>query len=556
MTILASQANTFVIGVDMEAGWTASIAGGDQIELFLEPGDIVSGQDFFLDPPNNPSGTGPANITGFVFNDLDADGLQDPGEGGIAGVRVFIDDPVAPNGIWDPTEPFAITAANGGYFFADVGAGTHRVDVQIDNEGTGAALYSMTTPSAGYRDVTVTAGATATNVRFGLDNRADHDWGDLPDTFNTTDGTGGPSHSVAPHFRLGTTIDGEVDGQPTADALGDDNVDGVTGVDDLDDGVAVFSGGGILHPGLNTLEVTVFGVGGIFSGWIDWNNNGTFDSGERLSFTNATSGQIYGEQADLTPGTHKLNITAPAVIPTAQLGARFRWGESGLGLGGAAFIGEVEDYYLQSSAVIVAPSQGGDFNDDGSVDAADFVMYQKLLGTPVSMPNSTNPNWAVPADHEMWQNNYGSNYGSGSIEEPVAPTSIGSGAVARGATGGSTSVDVSDLTVETSVDVTVSVPDVTVASPVVVSMDSAGIRIAIGSSTAFAVAVDDVFEASAEIVETASSDLLLLEEAWADLEDEGDEAAPLTTRSSEEEDGYGDFELAAVFEDESSWWTM
>jgi hypothetical protein len=563
ITILATEPNTFVIGVDLEPGWTTSIVGGDQIELFMEPGETVANQDFFLNPPNDPSGSGPANITGFIFNDLDADGQKDPGENGIAGVRVFIDDPLAPNGMWDPVEIFTFTSSTGGYFFADVDPGVHRVDVQIDNEGTGAALYNMTVPAAGFREVTVTAGATATNVTFGLDNRADLDWGDLPDTFNTTEGAGGPSHFVVPHFRLGSTIDGEVDGQPTADAMGDDNVDGISGVDDVDDGVSIFSGGGVLHPGLNTLEITVFGVGGLLSGWIDWDNDGTFDSGERLSFTDATSGEVYGQEAEITPGTHKLNITAPAVIPTAQLGARFRWGESGLGLSDAAFIGEVEDYYLSSSAVVLAPVLGGDFNNDGSVDAADFVMYKKLVGTQTSIPNGTNPNWVVPADHEMWKDHYGTSSGSGGgggssqstapeADPPANPAPVAADSIAGATSNEPISTGVPDSVVDTSV----SSPSVTVESPSVSSRTFVSISFDTGASTSFSTAADDVFEANTVSSESQSYNLLLLDEAWADLDDVSDDVVAVTNRSGEKEDGYGDLELAAVFDDESAWWAL
>ncbi len=51
------------------------------------------------------------------------------------------------------------------------------------------------------------------------------DFGDLPDgPYPTIISSNGPSHIIGPLF-LGNIIDGELDGQPNATALGDDNND-------------------------------------------------------------------------------------------------------------------------------------------------------------------------------------------------------------------------------------------------------------------------------------------------------------------------------------------
>ena len=130
-----------------------------------------------------------------------------------------------------------------------------------------------------------------------------------------------------------------MNGIPTPIATGE----GLVG--DNDDGVVVVSNGGDLDQGVNTLRVTVAGVGGLLTGWMDFNKDGHFDESERLSWTLA--GTNLGGEADLNPGTWDLQITIPASAVDGALASRFRWGEQGLTFIGPAEIGEVEDYYLR-----------------------------------------------------------------------------------------------------------------------------------------------------------------------------------------------------------------
>ena len=222
---------------------------------------------------------------------------------------------------------------------------------------------------------------TVTGVQFGLKNLADRDWGDLPDSYNTLSASGGPNHFVVlganglPGFYLGSRIDGEVNGQPTFDASGDD----VLGQDD--DGVVIISNGGKLQPGDNTLQVTVAGIGGLLNGWIDWNDNGHFDANEHLVWQYALGTDT---QADLNPGTHQLTVTAPANMAGGPLAARFRWGEANLGPTGPAQFGEVEDYFLANS--VIGP---GDYDLNGVVDQADLA----YLGRHVWLHDRSSGRW-------------------------------------------------------------------------------------------------------------------------------------------------------------------
>jgi hypothetical protein len=60
-----------------------------------------------------------------VFLDADADGLQDTGEQGLAGVTVRLLDPS------DTVLATVTTAAGGSYLFSSLGPGTYRVEVVL-----------------------------------------------------------------------------------------------------------------------------------------------------------------------------------------------------------------------------------------------------------------------------------------------------------------------------------------------------------------------------------------------------------------------------------------
>ncbi|MCC6511947.1 MAG: hypothetical protein IT423_22810, partial [Pirellulaceae bacterium] len=65
------------------------------------------------------------DITGTVFNDLNANGVDDPSENGLPGWTVFVD--TNSSGTYNPGEPFAVTDDKGKYGIAGVPAGTVTV---------------------------------------------------------------------------------------------------------------------------------------------------------------------------------------------------------------------------------------------------------------------------------------------------------------------------------------------------------------------------------------------------------------------------------------------
>ena len=159
-------------------------------------------------------------------------------------------------------------------------------------------------------------------------------FGDAPDpTYPTLLASNGPRHAVGA-LRLGVNIDSEADGQPTADATGDD----LNGFDD-EDGVIFMSA---IIPG-SAANVDVIASGpGLLNAWYDFNLNGSFlDAGE----------QIFTDQA-LAAGINSLGFSVPAGAVMGDTFARFRF-DSGGGLSptGLAADGEVEDYFISTTPV-------------------------------------------------------------------------------------------------------------------------------------------------------------------------------------------------------------
>jgi hypothetical protein len=222
---------------------------------------------------------------------------------------------------------------------------------------------------AGYMvadDVSVTAVTCAVS----------YDYGDLTITSTTFNTTGGGTAANAPRhqvnatgtLRLGSTLDAEANGQPSAIANGDDLA---TGPDE--DGVTFPA---LVRSSAANLTVRVTGPNtGKLNAWIDWNNDGDFlDSGEPIASNTAMTGGAWN-----APGNNTVSVTPPAAAVTGvPLAARFRLSVAGSDLptSGTAVTGEIEDYVVY----VVAASPTLDFGDlpdtSGTTGAGN---YQTLL---------------------------------------------------------------------------------------------------------------------------------------------------------------------------------
>jgi len=158
----------------------------------------------------------------------------------------------------------------------------------------------------------------------------EYDFGDAPSPFPTLLASDGARHVIDPSVFMGTGIDNEPDGQPSADADGDDT----TGIDD-DDGVSFDTQLRLATAASVTLQVS---VQGLLNGWIDYNGDGDWDdSGEHF---------LYDEK--VFAGSNTIDFTVPATAePGITTYARFRYSTfGGLNYTGEVLDGEVEDYLV------------------------------------------------------------------------------------------------------------------------------------------------------------------------------------------------------------------
>lgn len=173
----------------------------------------------------------------------------------------------------------------------------------------------------------------------GVTDTCEPDFGDAPAPYPTLLADNGPRHRAFSGLFLGSRIDPDEDGQPSALASGD-NLDGE--IND-EDGVALTSP---LIPGQSTAVTVNHSLAGFLNAWIDFNADGDWsDAGEQI-FTNRALAEL---ETALT-----FEVPAHAVV-TNQTFARFRFSSTpGLGVTGPAEDGEVEDYLVE----ILSPSPG------------------------------------------------------------------------------------------------------------------------------------------------------------------------------------------------------
>lgn len=190
---------------------------------------------------------------------------------------------------------------------------------------------------------------------------ATYDYGDAPDSYATLIASNGPEHTIDANIQLGAAIDDEADGQPGANADGDDtngatpdDEDGITAFDPLDDDDTTYS-----------IDVTVTnntGSPATLFGWIDFDLNGTFEADEATSIAVADG---------TTGGTATLEWTAiPGDIAAGTSYARIRLTTDGAITtstpGGAATDGEVEDYQITIEVAPLPPTPPGDSDGGGN----------------------------------------------------------------------------------------------------------------------------------------------------------------------------------------------
>jgi len=159
------------------------------------------------------------------------------------------------------------------------------------------------------------------------------DYGDAPDpTYPTLLASDGARHVVhaGSTLRLGTLLDIDADGQPSAQGDGDD----LAGSSD-EDGVPFASS--LVLGTMANIDVTASGAG-LLNAWMDFNQDGDWDDpGE----------QIFIDVA-LAAGANSISFSVPSEATVGLTFARFRLNTAGgLAPTGLASDGEVEDYQVE-----------------------------------------------------------------------------------------------------------------------------------------------------------------------------------------------------------------
>lgn len=134
-----------------QAGWTQSFPALGYHEEIFTSGAALTGNDF--------GNWTTATKSGMKFEDLDADGVKDAGEPGLAGWTIYVD--YDNDGVLDAGEPSAVTGAGGTYQITGIVPGTWRVKEVAQTD------WTQSYPALGYHEETFTSRAALTGNDFG-----------------------------------------------------------------------------------------------------------------------------------------------------------------------------------------------------------------------------------------------------------------------------------------------------------------------------------------------------------------------------------------------------
>lgn len=250
------------------------------------------------------------SIKAYKFNDLNGNGVQDTGEGPLAG--------------W----VFTLFLPDGSTRQATSGADGHAVFSNVDGlfgdyqvTETAQPDWINTTPLTQSRQRSASSAWNSWLVAFG--NRLlPKDYGDLPAEYGITTLAENGARHLPGELWLGPLVDDEMDGQPSPDARQDD-----TDNEGDEDGVqAMFTAPEYWNNGQGTIQVMVSGATGCFNAWFDvWNSAA---NGVGVDYDFADSGAGWSEHAIvnlmLAPGTHALNFPLPVRQTSPDIFARYR----------------------------------------------------------------------------------------------------------------------------------------------------------------------------------------------------------------------------------------
>lgn len=155
-TLSNLSAGTYKVREIVPGGWSQTFPTNNfGLNVTITTGQNATGKNFLV--KQNTTTTG--SISGFVYNDLDGDGVKDTNESGVSGRTVFID--LDNDSALDANEKSTTTNASGQYTLSSLSAGTYKVRT-IKPSG-----WVQTFPTNNFGlNVTLSSGQNSTNNNF------------------------------------------------------------------------------------------------------------------------------------------------------------------------------------------------------------------------------------------------------------------------------------------------------------------------------------------------------------------------------------------------------
>jgi hypothetical protein len=262
----------------------------------------------------------PIVIGNRIWTDTDNDGIQDAGEDGISGVTVNLynssgtkvgttttnssgeyylnDANVTLNGASGLVSftTYSIRLDNSSDYLT--GGSLNGKNISLNNQGSNDELDSDAIVSSGYARITITTedyGENNHSYDFGITSTS-KDYGDAPDgtsgngagNYTTTSANSGASHTIVTNLSIGSTLDADSGTLQNTAATADD----IDGSDD-EDGITSFSTFKT-DDSSYSVSVSVYNNNATANliGWIDFNQDGIFQSTEAASTSVTTSSTL------------------------------------------------------------------------------------------------------------------------------------------------------------------------------------------------------------------------------------------------------------------------
>lgn len=255
-----------------------------------------------------------ASVGNRVWIDRDADGVQENGEPGINGVRVYLD--LNGNGSWTAGEPNTITSGDGSYYIGNLNAGTYTVRVDTTTLPTGSTqTFDLNGALDHAASVTLISAEHRGDLDFGY--RGTLSIGDLVWEDLNADGLftliSSTTYDII-NGRIDLNNDGSVNGSDDGfigtmqiiNGYVDIDNDGSTPVDNDDDGsflgVTIINGGFDVNnsgaisnsdDGSVAYDAYEAGVANVRV-YLDIDNDGVFDATEPSAITNSSGAYSIG----------------------------------------------------------------------------------------------------------------------------------------------------------------------------------------------------------------------------------------------------------------------